>query len=69
MDIFQGGDVCSFGLLILILLSVGGMMIRQRPDLDHWGHRLAAVAFVAYLIAGGIETEASTSLRCVIGLF
>lgn len=58
MDIFYANDFFSFGFLIVILLVVGGMMIKTRPDLDHWGHRLAAGAFVGYVILGGIETNA-----------
>ena len=57
MDIFLDGDICSLGFLIVVLLAVGGTMIKSRPDLDQWGHRLAAVAFVAYVIVGGIETK------------
>jgi len=58
MSLLHDGDVCSVGFLILILLAFGGMMVHGRPDLDQWGRRLAAAAFVAYLILVGIETHA-----------
>lgn len=61
MDIFRDGDVCSVGFLVLILLSVGGMMVQRRPDLHQRGQRIAAVAFVGYLIAGGYATNANNA--------
>jgi hypothetical protein len=53
-------DLCSSGFLILILLAVGGMMVRDHRQ-QVLGYRLAAIAYVAFLALAGMESSATTS--------
>jgi hypothetical protein len=61
LRIIENADVCATPVLILILAAVGSKMVSTQPTLRQWGVRLAAAAFIAYAIYGGITHEPTTA--------
>lgn len=59
LDLLESGDICSLGCLIFLLAIVGVNMTGNRPELQVWGSRLAAAAFILYCIYGGIKFRPS----------
>jgi flagellar biosynthesis/type III secretory pathway M-ring protein FliF/YscJ len=63
LHLLTGGDLCSLGLLILILTFVGQKMAATSPWALRWGWRIAAGAFVAFCVWGSLfyrPTDAQT---------
>jgi len=54
LEIISQGDPFSLLLLIATLWLVGARMAESNPAVLQWGWRLAAGAFVAYAVHGGI---------------
>lgn len=51
----QTGDVCSLLFLIAVFSYVGHFVVATEPELRLWGLRMAAAAFVMYVVYGAIQ--------------
>jgi hypothetical protein len=70
---FITSDWVSAGIVIFLLYWVGGLMVRNRPELFARGQRLAGLVFIVCVLMEGIDTgatEAATWVSIVVhGVF
>lgn len=68
----QEGDYCALAFFSVILIFVGDRMIQSRPLLRIWGMRIAALAFVAFVVAhivqAGSPTPSDLAMAAIVGL-
>ena len=50
VQIINAGDFCSTAFLAFFLFCIGGKMVEGRPTLCQWGKRIAAAAFLFYVV-------------------
>lgn len=59
LDVLNGDDLLSLGVLIGILCFVGSKMVAVQSPAYQWGLRLAAGGFVAYCVYGCLTLRAA----------
>jgi hypothetical protein len=60
LNLINSNDVVALIGLVIVVCWIGGRMIQREPQLNQWGWRLAAGAFIGYCFLMGSELEDQT---------